>query len=91
MYLLVLDLILLILPLCRIDKLKFINMFFFVSYKKKLPELITVGRNKFINKDVEDKSNSLLENQLNKCNKLIDVLREENIQQKSEVYFSYYK
>lgn len=59
--------------------------FFFFSYKRELPELITTG-NKYTSKDAENKSNSLLQDKLNKCNKLIDVLRRENLQQKSEVY-----
>ncbi|XP_060841227.1 uncharacterized protein LOC132921970 [Rhopalosiphum padi] len=54
------------------------------NYKKELPELIAVG-NKFISKDIENKSNLLLQDQLNKSNKLIDVLRQENIQQKAEL------
>lgn len=58
----------------------------FYSYKKKLPELIAVG-NKFISKDIENKSNLLLQDQLNKSNKLIDILLQENIQQKAEVMF----
>eukprot|EP00102_Acyrthosiphon_pisum_P022745 XP_016659955.1 PREDICTED: uncharacterized protein LOC100572574 isoform X2 [Acyrthosiphon pisum] len=54
------------------------------NYKKELPELITVG-NKFISKDIENKSNLLLQEQLYKSNKLIDALRQENIQQKAEL------
>lgn len=58
---------------------------YFFSHKKELPGLITIG-NRFLNKETENKSNLLLQDQLNKCNKLIDVLRQENIQQKSEVF-----
>lgn len=58
----------------------------YFSSKQELPELIAVG-NKFINKDNENKSNLLLQDQLLKCNKLIDVLQQENIQQKAEVIF----
>lgn len=58
----------------------------FCSNKKKLPELIAIG-NKFISKDIENKSNLLLQDQLNKSNKLIDILRQENIHQKAEVIF----
>lgn len=54
------------------------------SYKKELPELVAVG-NKFLSKDIETKSNLHLQDQLNNCNKLIDILRKENLQQKSEV------
>ncbi|XP_015373410.1 PREDICTED: uncharacterized protein LOC107168494 isoform X2 [Diuraphis noxia] len=54
------------------------------NYKKELPELIAVG-NKFISKDIENKSNLLLQEQLYKSNKLIDILRQENIQQKAEL------
>lgn len=51
-----------------------------------MPELIAVG-NKFMSKDDnENKSNLLLQDQLNKCNKLIKVLQQENIQQKNEVF-----
>lgn len=58
----------------------------YFSYKKELPELLTI-RTKFISKDIENNSNLILQDQLNKSNKLIDILRQENIQQKSEVYF----
>ncbi|XP_025206666.1 uncharacterized protein LOC112602677 [Melanaphis sacchari] len=54
------------------------------NYKKELPDLIAVG-NKFISKESENKSNLLLQDQLNKSNKLIDVLRQENIQQKAKL------
>lgn len=65
------------------------HVFVLFSYKKELPELVTV-RNTFLSKNVETKSNSLLQDRLNKCNRLIDVLRKENLQQKSEVGFYIY-
>lgn len=57
----------------------------YFSYKRELPELITVG-NKFNSMITENKSNVRLQNQLNECNKLIDILQQENVQQKAEVY-----
>lgn len=59
----------------------------FFSYKKELPELIGVG-NKLLSKYIENKSNLHLQDQLNKCNKLIDVLKQENIQQKTKVLYT---
>ncbi|VVC29405.1 Hypothetical protein CINCED_3A004605 [Cinara cedri] len=53
--------------------------------KKELPEIISI-RNKFISKEnSENKSNLPLQDQLNKCNKLINVLQKENSQQKAEL------
>lgn len=64
-----------------------IYFFFFISSSKhELPKLIAIG-NKFINKDSENKSKLILQDQLFKCNKLIDALQQENIQQKAEVIF----
>lgn len=55
------------------------------SCKNELSELIDIG-----NKDIEDKSNLLLQDQLNKCNTIIEVLQQENMQQKAEVIFYSY-
>jgi hypothetical protein len=63
---------------------------FLFSHKNELPELIAVGNNFISKDDNENKSNLLLQDQLNKCNKLIDVLQKENIEQNNEVFYSNY-
>ncbi|XP_025423412.1 uncharacterized protein LOC112692827 isoform X2 [Sipha flava] len=55
------------------------------NHKNELPELIAVGNNFISKDDNENKSNLLLQDQLNKCNKLIDVLQKENIEQNNEL------